>query len=66
MDKTTVKRTPTLEEEFSSKSYVDNSVVEGNFLKLNQTLQKCLKISIVNDVYNLTKHERIQIPDNTK
>ena len=38
----------------------------STILRFNQTLQNCLKVSVGNDTYNLTKYDKIQITDTTQ
>ena len=47
------------------EKYVDDSTEEGTILRFNQTLQNYRKVSVGNDVYNLTKYDKIQITDTT-
>ena len=54
---TTVNRDPSSDIELANKKYVDASIGEGNVLRFNQTLENYLKVSIDNDVYNLTKYD---------
>ena len=49
----------------ANKKYVDVSKGGGIFLRFNQTLQNYLRLSVVNDVYNLSKYDKIQITDTT-
>ena len=65
LDSITVKRDPTSDIELASKNYVDDSIGHGKGLRINQTLENYLKASVGNDVYNLTKNDKIQIADNT-
>ena len=44
---------------------VDESLGSGNILRINQTLQNYLKVSVGNDTYNLTKYDKIQKTDTT-
>ena len=37
----------------------------GNVLRFNQTIENCLKVSVGNDTYNLTKYDKTQITDMT-
>ena len=49
-----------------TKKHVDDSTRDGNDLRFNQTLEKYLKVSVGNDIYNLTKYDKTQITDSTK
>ena len=63
LDSITVNRDPTSDNELVNKKLVDESIDNGNMLRFNQTLQNYLKVSVGNDTYNLTKHDKIQITD---
>ena len=49
----------------SYKQYVDDSIDEGTIVRFNQTLQNYLKVSVDNDVYNLTECDKKQLTDKT-
>ena len=61
----TINQNPTLENHVANQKYVDNSTVDENVLRFNQTLENYLKISVGNVTYNLTKYDKIQITDTT-
>ena len=44
----------------------DECIDKKTVLNFNQTLENFLKVSVGNDVYNLTKYEKIQITVITK
>ena len=60
-----VNRTPTSDNEITEKKYGDDLIEESTILKFIHTLQKYLKVSVGNDVYNLIKFNKIQITDTT-
>ena len=66
LDSISVNRKPSSDNELASKKYVDDSIEEGTLLRFNQTLQNYLKVSVGNDIYNLTKYDKIQITDITE
>ena len=66
LDSITVNRNPNLDNELSNKKYVDDSIGEGTLLRFNQTLENYLKVSVGNDIYNLTKYDKIQSIDTTE
>ena len=66
LDSITVNRNPTSDNEVSNKRYVDDSIGEGTLLRFNQTLTNYLKVSVGNDIYNLTKYDKIQLIDTTE
>ena len=48
-----------------NKLYVDDKLDKNTLVRFNQTLQKYLKVSVGNDIYNLTKYDKIQLTDTT-
>ena len=60
LDSVPVSRNPDSDFELASKNYTHDSKDGGNILRFNQTLENCFKVSL-NDVYNITKYDRIQI-----
>ena len=66
LDSITVNREPNLDHELSNKKYVDDSIAEGTIVRFNQTLENYLKVSVGDNIYNLTKYNKIQITDTTK
>ena len=65
-DSITVYRNPSADNELSNKKYVDDSIGEGTIVRFNQTLQNYLKVSVGNDIYNLSKYDKVQITDTTE
>ena len=65
LDSITVNRNPKLDNEVTSKKYVDDSKGEGTIVRFNQTLTNYLKVSVGNNTYNLTKYDKIQLTDTT-
>ena len=65
LDSITVNINPITETELANKKYVDDSLGGGNFLRLNQTLENYLKVSVGNDVYNLAMYDKIPNTDTT-
>ena len=51
--------------ELSNKKFFDDELDKSTIVKFNQTLENCLKTSVGNDIYNLTKYDKIQITDIT-
>ena len=66
LDSITINRNPTADNELSNKKYVDDSIGEGTLLRFNQTLQNYLKVSVGNDIYNLSKYDKIHLIDVTE
>ena len=48
-----------------NEKYIDDKLDKNTILRFNQTLEICLKVSVGNDRYNLTKYNKIQITDTT-
>ena len=57
MDGFAVIRDQSLDGEPANKEYIDKLIVEGTVVSFNQALQNWLKISVGNEVYNLTKFD---------
>ena len=66
LDSITVNRNPTSDNEVSTKKYIDDELDKNTIVRFNQTLQNYLKVSVGNDIYNLTKYDKIQITDTTE
>ena len=64
-DGITINRNPSSDNEVSNKKYIDDELDKNTFARFNQTLQNYLKVSIGNDIYNLTKYNKIQLTDTT-
>ena len=65
VDSITINRNPTSDNEVSNKKYIDDELNKNTLLRFNQTLQNYLKVSVGNDIYNLTKYNKIQLTDLT-
>ena len=61
----TFNRNPTLDIEVTNKKHIVDELDKNTFVRFNQTLQNYLKVSVGNDIYNLTKYDKIQITDTT-
>ena len=66
LNSNTVNRNPSSDNEVANKKYVDNELDKNTIVTFNQTLQNYLKVSVGNDIYNLTKYDKIQITDITE
>ena len=66
IDSITNNREPDLDNQVTIKKYVKDTIEEGTMLRFNQTLQNYLKVSVGNDIHNLTKNDKIQITGTTK
>ena len=65
LDSITIKRNPSSDKEVSKKEYIDDELDKNTIVRFNQTLQNYLKVSIGNDIYNLSKFDKIQLSDIT-
>ena len=61
----TINKNPTHDNHVSSKKYIDNELDKNTIVRFNQTLQNYLKLSVGDDIYNLTKYNKIQLTDTT-
>ena len=65
LDSVSINRNPSSDNELANKKYVDDSIGEGTIVRFKKSLQNYSKVSVGNDIYHLTKYERIQITDTT-
>ena len=65
LDSIFVKRNPILNDEVSNKKNVDDELNKNTIVRFNQTPSNYPKLSVGNDVYKLTKSDKIQITDTT-
>ena len=65
LDSITINRNPSTHNEVSNKKYIDDELDKNTTLRFNQTLQIYLKVSVGDDIYNLTKYGKKQITDTT-
>ena len=65
LDGVTVDRNPSSDNDLAKKKTFDESLGGGNILRLNQTIENFLKVSVGKNVCNPTKYDRIQITDTT-
>ena len=65
IDSITVNRIPTSDNEISNKKFIDEELSNKTIVRFNQTLQNYLKVSVGNDVYNLTKCDKVQLTEIT-
>ena len=66
LDSVTVNRNPFSDNEPSTKKHIDDELDKNTTPRFSTTLQNYLKVSVGNDVYNLTNFDEIQITDTTK
>ena len=65
LDSVTVNRNPSLDIESANKKYIVDELDKNTVPRFHQTLQNYLKVSVGDDIYNLTKYDRVQITDTT-
>ena len=65
MDSVIVNRNLTSDNEVANKKDVDDSIGDCNVLRLNQTPENWLKVSVGKDAYHLLKYDKIQLTDIT-
>ena len=65
LDSITVKRNLNSDNELANKKYIDCDLDKYSILRFNQTLQNYLIVSVGNETYNLTKHDKTQITETT-
>ena len=61
----TINNNPTDENHVSNKKYIDDELDKNTIVGFSRTLQNYLKVSVGNDIYNLTKYDKIQLTDIT-
>ena len=66
LDSISVNRKPFSDKELTNKKYVDDELDKNTIVRFNQTLKNYLKVSVGNDIYNLTKYVKILITDVTE
>ena len=65
-DSITINKNPFLDNEISNKEHVDDELIKNTILRINQTLQNYLKVSVGNYTYDLTRYDKIQLFDVTE
>ena len=65
IDSITVNRNPSIDNELANKNYIDDELDKNTIVRFNQTLSNYLKVSVGNDIYSLTKYNKIHITDIT-
>ena len=61
----TISRNPNSDNKLSYKKYIGDELDKNTIVRLNQILEKYLKISVRKDTCNLTKYDNKQITDTT-
>ena len=61
----TINNNPTDNNHVSNKKYIDDELDKNTILRFNQTLQNYLKVSVGDDIYNITKNSKNQLTDIT-
>ena len=65
LDSVTVNRDPSSDNVLANKNYIDDKLDRNTVLRFNQRSQIYVKISVGNDVYNVTENDKLQIIDTT-
>ena len=58
-------RNPTLDNELTNKKLIDDQLHKITVVRFNQVEDNYLKVSLRNNVYELTKYDETQITDTT-
>ena len=66
IDSITVNRAPSSDNELANKKYFDDELDKNTIDRFSQTLSNYLKVSVGNDIYQLTKYEKNYITDLTE
>ena len=61
----TINNNPSDDNHVSNQKYIDDELDKNTIVRFNQTLENYLKVSVGNDIYNLTKYNKIQLTDTT-
>ena len=61
----TVNREPNSDNELANIKYIDNQLDQNTILRFNQTLENYLKVSVGDNIYYLSKYNKIQKTDTT-
>ena len=61
----TINNKPTEDNHVSNKKYIDDELDKNTIVRFRQTLQNYLRVSVGNDIYNLTKYDKLQLTDIT-
>ena len=62
----TINNNPTEDDQVANKRYIDNQLDKNTIVRFNQTLNNYLKVSVGDDIYNLTKYNKILLTDITE
>ena len=57
----TINQNPNSDNQVANKKYIDDELDKNTVLRFNETLKKYLKVSVGNDIYHLTKYDKINI-----
>ena len=60
-----INNNPADDNHVSNKKYIDDELDRNTIVRFNQTLENYLKVSVGNDIYNLTKYNKIDLTDTT-
>ena len=65
LDSIKVNRNPNSDNELVNKKYLDDELDKNTIVRFNHSLENYLKVSVGNDIYNLTNNNKIQLTDTT-
>ena len=65
LDSIKVNRNPNSDDELVNKIYLDDELDKNTIVRFNRTLENYLKVSVGNDIYNLTEYNKIHLTDTT-
>ena len=60
-----INNDPSEDNHVSNKKYIDDELDKNTIVRFNQTLQNYLKVSVGNDIYDLTKYNKTVLVDET-
>ena len=61
-----INNNPTDDNHVTNKKFIDDELDKNTLVRFNQTLKNYLKVSVGNDIYNLTKYNKILLLDVTE
>ena len=61
----TIINNPTDDNHVSNKNYFDDELDKNTIVRFSRTLQNYVQVSVGNDIYNLTKNDKIHLKDIT-
>ena len=59
LDGITINRNPISHKEFSNKKYIDDKIDKDTIFRFSKNLQKYIRVSVGNNIYNLAKNDEM-------